>query len=82
MASASDVWLEFCVDDLCGLCGNSGVVRTQWSAADPRMHFVEAYCICPIGRGWKRVNEGLTKWGGSSVLLHQRGNHFVGGKGR
>jgi hypothetical protein len=50
-----DLWLEFVRKDLCGLCGNLGVIDTRATAVSPvgvrcgDLHF----CICPNGRQLK-----------------------------
>jgi len=75
-APASQVWLEFSVTvpdsrtekglPLCGLCGNSGNIRTTWKHKGT-LHRVTAFCICPNGRAIRTGINGSTKWGGTSI---------------
>ena len=51
------LWFEFVdpIKDLCGLCGNAGIIDTRgkiFSAAGVECGVLR-FCICPNGRGWK-----------------------------
>ncbi len=52
-----DLWEEFIGPlNLCGLCGNTGVIDTIGKVFSPAGYHagVQAFCICPNGRAWKR----------------------------
>jgi len=56
-----DLWLDLrpCVDGLCGLCGNYGIV----DLVDARRAIgIRAFCICPNGRAMKRAGASLARW--------------------
>ncbi len=43
-------------NDLCGLCGNHGVIDTMGKVYSPAGYHagIIAFCICPNGRGMKK----------------------------
>ena len=58
----SDFWLDNYRNlekDLCGLCGNTGMIDTTNSAVSPMG--IKAggryFCICPNGRAMKEMSE-------------------------
>lgn len=61
--ATSILWSEFRVNDLCGLCGNRGVIdaraqRAPSGAACGALH----YCICPNGRALKAQGADRAEW--------------------
>jgi len=58
---------------LCGLCGNTGIVKAIWKppwapTVDAKTYEIESYCICSNGRTLRKKNPRIgRKWGGSSV---------------
>lgn len=57
-----DLWFEFLVEDLCGLCGNYGFMPKVERSSPAGHHLVmEAgrYCICPNGRAIKKQMDKL-----------------------
>lgn len=56
-----ELWTEFTVDNLCGLCGNWGVNDTRGKKT-PAGYECGAifYCICPNGRALKRRDKSST----------------------
>lgn len=49
----SELWVEFLHHNLCGLCGNTGVVDTIGLRTPAGVHCgVVRACICPNGRMW------------------------------
>jgi hypothetical protein len=68
---ANDLWLNFLNHEhnLCGLCGNTGIIDTRGLVHSPAG--VECgvcqYCICPNGRAakerrWERSTEAARAW--------------------
>lgn len=67
MPADDETWLEF-VDqqsNLCGLCGNRGVIDTRGKVRSPTgtVTGVLAHCICPNGRSWKAKGIDPAVWG-------------------
>ncbi len=55
-----DIWLEFTVDGLCGLCGNWGKmpeIHTVSPDGCPRIMKAGRYCVCLNGRAMKKSLE-------------------------
>lgn len=52
MKRDGDLWLEFVNHDLCGLCGNTGILDTRPTAVSTVgvRSGVRQPCICPNGR--------------------------------
>lgn len=57
MSKRDEVWLEFVRQNLCGLCGNTGIIDTRETAVSPAgVHCGDRFhCICPNGRAMKQV---------------------------
>jgi len=51
------LWEEFTVSGLCGLCGNTGMVDTKSVSPAGFPCGINAPCICPNGRAIKRHRE-------------------------
>lgn len=60
--SIHDLWLDYLdASGLCGLCANSGVIDTRKKLVSARGIFLAGiyeWCICPNGRGAKKLNKG------------------------
>lgn len=60
-----EAWLDFLgAHDLCGLCGNSGIIDTRGdveSAAGVACG-VRRFCICPNGRVMKEKRAAIDLW--------------------
>lgn len=53
-----DLWMEFMANDVCGLCGNKGLIREHQVTTpfkDEVVDVPEHFCICPNGRTLKAV---------------------------
>lgn len=51
---SQDLWLEFCVKNLCSLCGQVGIVDTRGIRTPANFECGGLhYCICPNGRALK-----------------------------
>lgn len=63
-----ELWLEFTEGNLCGLCGNHGVIDTTGLRSPAGMECgIVRFCICPNGRVFKGTDAvALT------VLRHSR----------
>ena len=73
----TDTWFEYNVEvigphgkkiPICGLCGNTGIVSTNFATAFGKRSSTKAYCICPNGRAIKKHNTKQHKWGGTSII--------------
>lgn len=52
---ATELWLEFIVEGLCGLCANTGkITHTVSSSAGNSISLYNRHCICPNGRAIKK----------------------------
>jgi len=63
------MWLEFLSpNDMCGLCGNTGIVDTRGRMFTPAgvECGVRQWCICPNGRVLKAQCADIAKWQGLS----------------
>lgn len=77
--SAAKIWHEFTVFcdmdcggkifaiPMCGLCGNSGTIKTEWEYQGVTQR-IKSICICPNGRGLKKQCN-AAKWGGDSASI-------------
>lgn len=54
---ANRLWQEFRTDEVCGLCGNQGIIDTRGHIKTPRGDAtgIRAWCICPNGRAMKKA---------------------------
>lgn len=73
---ADDLWLEFINPDvnLCGLCGNTGIINTRGLVRSPAgvACGVLRFCICPNGRAEKDHYKGDVEHAAGIHLLATR----------
>lgn len=72
MSDTEDLWLEFMSsNDLCGLCGQHGIVDTRGLMRSPAgvECGVKTFCICPNGRQLKAEHARIsTAYGPSEAM--------------
>ncbi len=56
----TNYWLKFYMDNLCTLCGNSGVIDTTGRATSAAGVHVgrKNFCICPNGQAYRHAMRG------------------------
>ncbi len=56
---SKDLWWEFLMNEVCGLCGNSGQIASENVVTGRGVVFKRPrmFCICPNGRTMKKQME-------------------------